>query len=325
MDSAQKYFWGIFTIVCAGSVIYCYNVVPGTPIFAALSGASIVEIARLRHITTFDFPGNVYVRNLIMDIATPFVSYVAYGYYRTYKTRRAKCWLALSIALALFSLLYTGEIKPVAVYVVGFIILRGIINEGLSKSLLLYSLLSGVLVIGLLTYLTDGVVDISFYGGPLSRLTMIQSFGVALSFDVFPEMHNFLYGGSFPDWMTWLLGVEHEKTGRLLMEIHNPEGVEAGTVGVVASLFVADAYANFGMAGLFLSPLVVGFILQALHSYIAGLPKTPVSISLMVYCMFRLPIISSFTGIIWNVSLIFVVVCVTASVMWRRVMLPPYK
>jgi hypothetical protein len=79
------------------------------------------------------------------------------------------------------------------------------------------------------------------------------------------------------------------------------------------------------MAGLFLSPLVVGFILQALHSYIAGLPKTPVSISLMVYCMFRLPIISSFTGIIWNVSLIFVVVCVTASVMWRRVMLPPYK
>jgi hypothetical protein len=130
-----------------------------------------------------------------------------------------------------------------------------------------------------------------------------------------------LYGASFPGWITDIIGVEHEKSTRILMRMFNPEGVRAGTAGVIASLFVADAYANFGMTGILISPFIVGFILQGLHSLTTGFSKNPVTAALIPILMFQLPIISGFAGIVWNVGLIFVLLVVYLSTQWRYVLL----
>jgi hypothetical protein len=137
-------------------------------------------------------------------------------------------------------------------------------------------------------------------------------------------MHKLLYGASFPGWITGILGVEHEKSTRILMKMFNPEGVRAGTAGVVASLFVADAYANFGMAGLLISPLIVGFILQGLHSLTTSFPKNPVTAALVPVLMFQIPIIAGFAGIVWNVGLVFILAVITMSMEWRCVLIEPH-
>lgn len=323
-DTAQLIFWSIVTLVCIGGVAYCYSVVPGTPVFAAISGASVTEVARLRHITTFEFPGIVYAKGLIMDRLTLVLSFVAYGYYRLYGGKKLKYWFFVSLSLVLLSRFFTGEIKPIATLAIGFIVLRGIINGGLSKKLVIYIIISSFFIIGMMTVVTGGNITLSLYGGPFARLVMSQSFGVAYVFDVFPEMHGFLYGASFPGWITDIIGVQHEKSTRILMRMFNPEGVRAGTAGVIASLFVADAYANFGMVGLLISPLVVGFILQGLHSLTTGLSKNPVTAALIPVLMFQLPIIAGFAGIVWNVGLFFILAVIAVSMEWRYVLVSPH-
>ena len=324
-DSAQIYFWSILTVICIGGVIYCYSIVPGTPIFAALSGASALEIAKLRHITTFEFPGNVYVKNLIVAQLTPYVSYVAFIYYKLYNKNSLRVWFYITFLLAVLALLYTTEVKPIALYVVGFVLIKGIISRGLSTRLIVYIIIGAITAILMMSYLTDGLVPISFYGGPLSRLVMVQSNGLAAAFEVFPKGHEFLYGASLPEWMLPLFNIDEQvKAGRLLMKINNPEGVRAGTAGRQVSLFVMEAYANFGLAGLYISPLLVGFVLQSVHNIVLSLRKNPLTVSLMVMFMVGIPIISGFFRILWNVALIFVVVVTIISILWRKALVEPH-
>ena len=59
--------------------------------------------------------------------------------------------------------------------------------------------------------------------------------------------------------MIGIFGMEQQRSARVIMEYLNPEGVVSETTGVMNSLYMAEAYANFGNLGLLLSPIIVGF------------------------------------------------------------------
>jgi hypothetical protein len=134
---------------------------------------------------------------------------------------------------------------------------------------------------------------------------MVPSSGLALTFDVFPEIHPFLKGASFPDWFVGLFGMESVRSARILMQEVNPTGVRNGTAGVINSLFVAEAYANFGLAGLILAPIYVGIFIYFIHRSLNFGSRTPEQIAFLTYFIFSLPILGGIVGFIWNVNWLF--------------------
>ena len=314
-DSAQIIYWGVLTIVSLCGVLYVYSVITRTPIIHLLLGGSPLEAARIRNTATFNYPGNVYVRNLIVMQILPLASFVAYGYYKLYKKKSFRIWALILFILGMLAVTYTGEKKPIVIYVLSFIIINSIIKGGISKKDLALFIITFLSLIYFLYYISDGLV-FNLYGGPLSRLIMVPSAGLAFTFDLFPQNIDFLYGASFPGWMVEPFGLEHKRSARLVMEAFDPAGgVEAGTAGVINSLFVAEAWANFGLAGALLSPFIVGLILQTLYNYILFLGKTPVSVGLFTYFMFEsYVVLGGFVDFLWNVGwVITILTCIVGA------------
>ena len=314
-DSAQIIYWGVLTVISLFGVLYVYSVITRTPLIHLLLGGSPLEAAKIRNTATFNYPGNVYIRNIIVIQIIPLVSFVAYGYCRLYKKRIFKLWALFIFILGILAVTYTGEKKPIVVYILSFVVIESIIKGGFNKKRLILAVSLFLLTVYLLYHMLGGVV-FGLYGGLLSRLIMVPSAGLAFTFDLFPQNIDFLYGASFPGWMVEPFGLEHKRSARLVMEAFDPAGgVKAGTAGVINSLFVAEAWANFGLAGALLSPFIVGLILQVLYNYILSLGKTPVSIGLFTYFMFESYIVlGGFVDFLWNVGwIITILTCIVGA------------
>ena len=92
------------------------------------------------------------------------------------------------------------------------------------------------------------------------------------------------------------------------MEYINPIGVEAGTAGVANTLFIGEAYANFALYGLLLSPFIVGSIIQLSYILIQKLPKNPIWVGLFCYLSYSWPVTGDFVGFLYNPGLLFIIV-----------------
>jgi len=321
-DSAQLFFWMGLTFIVALAGMYSFSVLPKAPILAILTGASPNEISRLRYISSFGFPGNIYVRNLLFQNLAPLISYIAYGYTKLYtKNLVVKIWFYLTVLLAFLALTFYGDKAPIIIYIITIIIIKGIIDGGQSKKMVFITAISVFSIIMILYLLIDNSVSFNLYGGIFSRLLMVPSGGLMLTFDIFPEVHDFLHGASLPTWFVPIFDLEHVRSARIVMEVINPEGVKAGTSGVINSLFVAEAYANFGTTGLIIAPFVVGFVVQLIYNIIISAPKSPVFITLMGYFIFKFPILGGFVDFIWNVGWILLFIFICISIQARYVLL----
>lgn len=321
LDFAQLFFWSLVTIIITLAALYSYSVLPKAPLLAILTNASSSEIARLRFIAKFDYPGNGYIRNLLFQNLAPLISFIAYGYRRVYpKNCKIKLWLYYTIFLAFLSVTFTGEKAPLIIYFTTFFIVKSIINGGFSKKILIITALLGFSLIIVLYLLINKHATFSFYGGIFSRLFMVPNAGLLHTFDIFPNQHNFLNGASFPGWMIEHFGLEHQRSARIIMETTNPQGVQAGTAGVMNSLFIAEAYANFGIIGLLISPFIVGFEIQFIYNLILNRPKSPVYVAIFAIFFFEFPIMGGFVGFIWNVGWILLLIIVLMSINARQIL-----
>jgi hypothetical protein len=103
--------------------------------------------------------------------------------------------------------------------------------------------------------------------------------------------------------MIGIFGMEQQRSARVIMEYLNPEGVINGTTGVMNSLYIAEAYANFGIVGLLLMPIIAGFTIIYIYNLIIGTStKTPIKIALFAYFSFNLPLLGGMVGFMWNVG-----------------------
>ena len=319
-DKAQIFFWSLLTILSFFAVVYSYLVLPKPPLFAILSGASSSEILYYRDIAQFHFPGNIYIKNLLMLNLVPFLSYIAYAYKKLYNNDSlVKGWFYLTFILALLTVTFYGDKAPLVKYIVTLFLLKGILDRGYSKKTIIVVGIIAAFLIILLYVLIDKGIQFSLYGGVISRLLMVPSAGLMLTFDIFPDSHGFLNGASFPGWMVSSFGLEHARSALVVMEEINPTGVHEGSAGVINSLYIAEAYANFGMYGLILAPFIVGFVIQLIYSVLVSAPKTPLFVGLMGFFFLDFPILGGFVDFIWNVSWIYIAFLALASIYFRKI------
>lgn len=321
-DSVQRFFWIVMTLIAAGATAYTFAVIRELPYLALLgTGDGDSAFVRLRQEAKFGFTGNVYVRNLLSLILAPLTAYVALAYALLRRRLGDAIWAVAASLIAIAAVTYSGEKAPLVIFLLGLGLTYGYARRGLSYRALALMGTGAVGLVASLYVATAGTVGLALTTGPLGRLMFSQIAPLALHFDAFPERVGFLHGASFPQWMVGPFGLEHVRSARIVMEIYNPAGVAAGEAGVMNTLYLGEAWANFGWAGLLIAPIIVGVVVQSLHYVLLKLPKSPVFVGVMAYMTLRMPITGGFVDFLWNVGWLFLAVILVASLFARPFLL----
>src|SRR5690606_29507918 len=84
------------------------------------------------------------------------------------------------------------------------------------------------------------------------------------------------------------------EAARVVASYIEPIGVQSGTVGVANTIFAADAYANFGILGVIISPIWVAFIFSFFYMRLIKSNKSPINIAYYIFILDNLT--TSVTG-----------------------------
>lgn len=292
--NSLKYSIWVFTFISILACMYTFYTLRYFPFLKALTSSS-AELEILRGLATRSFAGNEYIRNILALTLMPLLSYVWAFYYIAQRKFTDAVMFVVSLIFSMSILYYNFAKSPLLWYFLSFIF---VYFYALGKfSLWRAVVLVGAAFFGLVAmYALKGVPVSDFLNyntGPVGRVILSQAAGTYYIFNIFPIEYDFVGFSSMSKLISNMIGYEYsERAARIAMTHFNPAGVEAGEAGVMNSLFIAEAWANFGMLGVLVSPVWVGFLIGSLYIFFLKQKKSPVWLSLFVSFSFG----GSFTG-----------------------------
>lgn len=255
---------------------------------------------------------NVYVRNVLILMAIPVISYISFAYaLATRKTR----WIVLSLVLFTASVVtktYNFEKTPIVFHLMVYVLILIYYKGGIKTKWMIPILGMGVVLILAAYTLTSDVSQHSLYNGVGGRLLFSQVGALTYNFDAFPNTFPFLMGRSFSPALLKLFGADPDlslRSARLMMEFYASQGIYEGVSGVMNSFYIGEAYANFGWLGAVFSVAWTAFVLSGMFALILKLRKTPVTLVLGAYFSIYVAMTAQggFVDFIYNISWIVVI------------------
>lgn len=249
---------------------------------------------------------NQYLRNFLVLGITPLLSYLAYIYYKCTKKRNWGILFLLLFIASIFIKTYNYAKSPVITYIFMFVFINIIIKGKIKlKSLIKFAVL-GIGVLGIM-YIKMGYNfsnGIDIYSGPFGRFIFTQIATLFLHVDLFPNFIPYLNWRSLSPSILGLIfnGSKHIRSGRAVMQFYSPDKVVNGTAGVMNTLFVGEAYANFGIIGVILGVIYVGIIFESVYLMFIKNKKTPTNVIMYIFATQTLVEVSQsgFTDYIYN-------------------------
>ena len=293
------------------AICYSFYHIGSFPLWEYIKGNK--GILNEREVISRGFAGSQYIRNIFALCMVPNLSYLAYAYMRV--TKQVK-WRILFFALFVLSIIcktYDFEKAPVILYVFYFYLIEVLLGRIKSIKLFLAMAVGAVVFIIFIYIVVFGYSGnlISISTGPLARIIMTQIATCFLHVEAFPRMVGFLKGSSFPTALAWMFGSNESwiRSGRIVMELFGTPTASGEVTGAMNSLFVAEAYANFGMGGVVFAPILIAFFITVVPNIILMIRKDPINISL--YVIITSSYIGTLTGgfvdFFYNVDLVFIV------------------
>src|SRR5690606_1774785 len=247
----------------------------------------------LRIEASHGFTGNPIIRNVLALNLTPILSMITFIY--AHKTSKLKWKILFSITFvcAVFMQIYTLAKGPIFFYLIMFIVLM--IYMGILKLNWFKIGMAGILaVVGLVIMYVfiQGVTDVSQYfsynTGPIGRLILLQIAPFYLHLEVFPLDPHIV--------------IEQSRSAAVVAKVIFEERVNAGTLGVLNTLFAGEAYAMFRYPGIIIGTIYIGVFIQLIYIIFTRLPKNPLFLALFVYFSVNIPrvVIGGFTDFLLN-------------------------
>ncbi|WP_179991433.1 O-antigen polymerase [Acinetobacter sp. YH16058] len=295
----------LFSLICCGAVLYSFISVGSYPFKMFIQGTD--NFALYRQEVTRGFSGNIYIKNVLALTLTPILSYIFYTYYRLFREKIDLFFFILTFFSALSIISFDYSKSPIAFYLIGFIFLKVSIGDSINyrKFISYFFLIIGLIVAYYLgTGYKEGVSTLfsSYNSGILGRILLSQASGLYLSFDYYPVVYDHIGFSSLSN----IFGEGRERMARELMMGVNPGGILAGEAGVINTLFLAEAWANFGVLGVLFGVVWVGFFIQILYQFFINNSKNPIKIGIYAYLCYKLPITGGFNDFIYNPSLFLI-------------------
>lgn len=306
----------ILAFFAMGAVLYVIAVLGGSnPLLGVFQGLDALILAQFRSFSKFEFPGNEWIKNLGFQLVQ-LLSFFAYAYWQTTKSKSWKWLFVILFIGSLYSCLYNLEKAPVIIYFLGLLIVRQYLGFRL-KSFFKYGLIGFLMVIVMyvffmrLEFSNKSLILESIF----SRIFLTQIGTYYLHIEAFPLYHDYLNGSylvynSLPNWLTDLLFSHTEvgiRSSRWVIMIFYPSEILNNTAGYANSLFIAEAYGNFGFLGIVLSSFYVGAFIFFLNFVFVKIRKTPVLVGLYSYltCFTLITLQGGFFDFIFSFSNVF--------------------
>ena len=136
-------------------------------------------------------------------------------------------------------------------------------------------------------------------------ISEISSLYAHLEYFSFPEEH--LGFKSLSNFLNSLFNTTNPgRSGRIILENYASSWVEQGFGGVLNTIFLGEAWANFGFIGILISPLWTGFIIGVCYYMFLKLEKTPIYLGLFMYFSYKTSICAGINDYIYNSKLLIV-------------------
>lgn len=277
----------LLTIIGCVAIFYTFYHMGYVPLLEIFKGNFSIITNRVE--ISNHFTGNEYVRNILALGMVPYLSYIIYIYSKIINTKK---WNILFILLFISSILcktYNFEKAPIILYLLFFLIIKIILGEKIDIQKIFKYILIAICMILFFYYIISGYTGslFSLSEGPISRILITQVSTLFLHIQTFPYYHNYLNGASFPYVLSWIFPTEDYgvRSGKIVMQLYNSAGVENGNAGVMNTLYIGEAYANFGIIGIIIAPIIVGFIIAFVSNIILKQKKDPINIGLYIIIM----------------------------------------
>lgn len=301
-------------VICLVATIYVFYCIGYVPLFKFFDNS--FDFATERINSGRNFSGNQYIKNIIMLIITPLLSYISYIYMRTTSEKKWKILFGILFILCVFIKTYDFEKAPIIYYVCFFFIIEVMLGKTAKlKKIIPYVIIACILVV--VMYITVGGYTGTIFtlsSGPLSRLMITQAGTLMLHFDAYPNQIPYLNGHSFPPFTKVLFGDgEYDiRSGGEIMQLYNPTAVENGTAGVMSTMFMGEAYANFGFIGVAIAPIIVGIVFSSILCIYLKSKKTPLNIILYLECfiIFTNVLQAGFIDFFYNINFLVVIIVI---------------
>mgnify|MGYP000906175986 CR=1 FL=1 len=313
-DSYVKIPLYILAVICMLAITYTFISIGTIPFIKSFFLSSADDVLALRKIADKDFAGNVYVKNFFGLVLTPILCYIFYCYYLIDKSLKNRFWFHIMFFFAFMMLTYDASKSPFISFLTGFIFLKVLISGNISfkKFLGLIVLLLVLLGIIYMVIAKQDIMEIffSYNSGITGRILISQVSSLYQHFEIFPSDHPFIGFSS----LSKVLPLSHfsDRSGRIVLETTTPGFADLG--GVYNTLFIGEAYANFGWWGVFLTPLWIGFLIQSLHILFLRLPKTPLFLGLFVFFSFTSNITGGVNEYFYNI--LYLLLAITILAVW---------
>ena len=331
IKSERVMFWlvsAIGFICCMLLLLYIVNIgyFPLLRLLRAPAGFDFgTERQRISNIVIV----NSYVKNILIGMFIPLLSYVAFTYAIVLKKF---WWGALSFVLIGASIVASTinfEKSPVVFYLFVLLIIIMYVRGGLKTPTVAgFGVLAALAIIFI--YARQGYNffsgDSNFYNGPVGRTIFTQVGTLTMHFDLFPAVFPFLWGRSLSPTAMHLFGVEgsYVRSAKLVMDYYGSEKVYDGTGGVMNAFFTGEAYANFGYTGMVLSIVYMGVLFGLLFFLFVRIRKNPYNLAIIALLTSRLAQATQggFTDFIYNFQTIFLLLLIPfghfAPIVWNR-------
>lgn len=324
-DSFIRYPLYALSMASLLAVLYTFYSLGEVPLLTTLAGGDALSLAVARVDASLGFAGNVYVRNLLGILLTPILAFISYGYLKQTGSLRDRVWFYTMLVASFFILTYDLSKAPIVIFALGFLFFRVLADGHVSKFVFyLFGCLALLILITsywLVGKVTDPAVLFSYNSGIGGRVLLSQIAGTFFAFEHFPDTREFIGFSSLSSFISEAAGLPYsERAARIMMMIFNPAGVEDGSLAVMNSLFIAEAWANFGLIGVLIAPIYVGLFIQTLFLFFLRSRKTPVLVGVFAYLSLRLPVTGGFNDFIYapslaNIAFIFVTIYLIAIIL----------
>ena len=285
----DKMFFRVCTFVALFCVFYCY--MHDAPLFQLIKGSG-QRVLIMRVSYGREFGGSYFIKNVLGESIVIGVSYILFLYYRSTK---AKYWRNLFFINFICAIIISGASlskSGIVNYLIPYIFLS--VANGFRirmKKWMKWGLIGIVIVLIMYGIQTSGELGgiralFDFYRGPIGRILFVQIQSLPAYFMIFPNMHPYTLGKGIA--LFRFIGLPHIESARVVAEYLEPVGVSQGWVGVANTIFLGDAYANFGWLGIIVSPFIVA--LWHIHFYkkMVSEPKTPFRVGLYITILTQL-------------------------------------
>lgn len=244
-------------------------------------------LERIRNSGIVAFGGNYgyYIKNIIVILGIPLVSYTTIGYAIANKKLKWIILACICFAMSIITKTLDFSKSPLIFHLFVIILIFIYYKGGIKNSLMVIfgGTMAGILVI---FYRIQGYEGnfLDIYNGILGR-TFFSQFGtLCYHMELFPHIFDYLGGRSLSPTVLRLLDMnaqEHIRSAKIVMDFYGSDKVYEGIAGVMNASFMGEAYANWGIWGILFSIIWVGFFVGIIFLLCVRVKKTPATIAMM--------------------------------------------